>query len=218
TRPLSGVSRAPRRELGLEGEEIEEVQRAVAVEVGGGVAGGEEVLEGEEVEECEFAIAIEIDAAEEAAQVEDVGSAGPDGSADGFAGGADDDAGAVGVDAPAEAAAGRLGQQLCRLSPGAVGPSLEGVGSPGAATSDQLKRSAGDHHVAVHGNGGAETVILHWIVVLERRAETPLSAGQFVHVDGALRCKSPVGTWAANRDQSPINRHRPPELRTFLWL
>src|SRR5690606_11978682 len=81
--------RAPRRELGLEGEEVEEIQRSAAVEVGGEVARGEEVAEGDEVEEGELAVAVEIGAAEEAAEIEGVGSAAEGAAADGFVRGAD---------------------------------------------------------------------------------------------------------------------------------
>src|SRR5690606_3727104 len=64
--------RAACRELVLEGEEVEEGEFAVAVEVGAKVPRGVEVLEGQEVEEGEFAIAVEIGAAEEAGEIEDV--------------------------------------------------------------------------------------------------------------------------------------------------
>src|SRR5690606_26488134 len=53
-------------ELVLELQKVEEVEFAVAVEVGPQVARGEEILELEEVEEVEFTVAVEIDAAGDA--------------------------------------------------------------------------------------------------------------------------------------------------------
>src|SRR5690606_23137053 len=102
----------------LEGEEVEEVEGAGVVEVGGHVTGAEEVLEGEKVEEREFAVAIEVGGAENAAEVEDVRGAGEEGATDGFIGGADDGAGAVGRDRPAELRAQCIGQEFGGLAPG----------------------------------------------------------------------------------------------------
>src|SRR5690606_30498540 len=105
-------------ELVLKGEEVEEVEGAAPVEVGGGVAGGEEGLEGEEVEEGEFAVAIEVNAAEEAAEVEDVGSASLGGAANGLLRSADNDAGAIGGNGRTEQRGGaHLWEERRRLAP-----------------------------------------------------------------------------------------------------
>ena len=56
----SGINSAACSELVLERQEVEDVQRAIAVEIGAQISAGEEVLELQEVEDGQGAIAIEI--------------------------------------------------------------------------------------------------------------------------------------------------------------